>query len=108
MATANKHLLVINDTPAILEMFKDLFEDEGYRVSLDTFSSFDSAGKLADIKTLHPDLLVLDFMIGREMLGWQLLQLLQMDRDTAEIPVIVCTAAIRQVEELGAHLLTRG
>ncbi len=100
------HLLVINDTPAILQVFKDLFEDEGYRVTLDTFSSFDSGAKYEQIKALRPDVIILDFLIGGEALGWQLLQLLRMDRDTAKIPIVVCTAAVRQAEELGAHLLT--
>jgi CheY-like chemotaxis protein len=100
------HVLVINDTPAILQVFQQLLEDEGFRVTLDTFSSFDSAEKLEQVKALCPDVIVLDFIIGGEPLGWQLLQLLRMDRDTERTPVVVCTAAVRQVEELGAHLLT--
>lgn len=99
------HLLVINDTPAILQVFRDLFEDEGFRVTLDTFSSFDTVAKFEQIKTLCPDVIILDFLIGAEPLGWQLLQLLRMGRETAGIPVVICTAAVRQVEELGAHLL---
>ena len=107
MPSACPHLLVINDTPAILEVFQQLFEDEGYRVTLDTFSSFDTAAKLEQVKTLCPDVVVLDFIIGGEPLGWQLLQLLRMDRETQRLPIVVCTAAVTQVEELGAHLLTK-
>jgi len=101
-----KHLLVVNDTPAILQVFRDLFEDEGFRVTVDTFSSFDSGTKYLEIKTLAPDVIILDFLIGGEPLGWQLLQLLRMDRETAKIPVVICTAAVRQVAELESHLLT--
>lgn len=104
--TPQKHLLVVNDTPAILQVFRDLFEDEGFRVTVDTFSSFDTGTKYLEIKTLCPDVIILDFLIGGEPLGWQLLQLLRMDRDTAKIPVVVCTAAVRQVEELETHLMT--
>lgn len=104
--TTKRHLLVINDTPAILDVFRELFEDEGYRVTVDTFSSFDAGAKLGQIKDLAPDVIILDFLIGGEPLGWQLLQLLRMSRDTAKIPVVICTAAVRQIEELGAHLLT--
>ncbi len=103
-----KHLLVINDTPAILQVFRDLFEDEGFRVTVDTFSSFDSGTKFHEITALCPDVIILDFLIGDEPLGWQLLQLLRMSRETAKIPIVVCTAAVRQMEELGAHLLTLG
>lgn len=106
MATdAQLHLLVINDTPSILQVFKDLFEDEGFRVTLDTFSSFDSGLKHRDIKALCPDAIILDFLFGGEPLGWQLVQLLRMDPETRDIPVVVCTAAVKQAEELGAHLL---
>ncbi len=100
-----KHLLVINDTPAILQVFKELFEDEGFRVTLDTFSSYDTGKKYQDIKEIRPDAIILDFLFGGEPLGWQLLQLLRMDKSTRDIPVVVCTAAVRQAEELGAHLL---
>ncbi|MEA2530848.1 MAG: hypothetical protein QOF33_1128 [Thermomicrobiales bacterium] len=99
-----KHILVINDIPVLLEVFRDLLESEGYRVSLDNFSDFDLAQKLADVKRLMPDVVVLDFLFGGEPLGWQLLQLLKLDRDTACIPVVVCTAAARQVTELEGHL----
>jgi CheY-like chemotaxis protein len=102
-----QHLLVINDTPAILEVFRQLFEDEGYRVTLDTFSSFDTAEKLEQVKVLCPDVVVLDFIVGGEPLGWQLLQLLRMDPATARLPIVVCTAAVKQVTELGAHLLAK-
>ena len=33
-----KHILVVNDTVAILDLFTVLLEDEGYRVSTDGFS----------------------------------------------------------------------
>ena len=48
--------------------------------------------------------MVLDFLIQDEGKGWQFLQMLKMDRDTRDIPVIVCTAAIKLVEELQPHL----
>jgi CheY-like chemotaxis protein len=49
---------------------------------------------------------ILDFIIGNEGGGWQLLQVLEMDRTTRDTPVIVCTGAVRQVTELGGHLET--
>ncbi|HKG26492.1 MAG TPA: response regulator [Thermomicrobiales bacterium] len=103
-----KHILVINDVPVLLEVFRDLLEGEGYRVSLDNFSDFDLAGKLADVKRLKPDALILDFVFGGEPLGWQLLQLLKLDRATERIPVVVCTAAAAQVKDLEGHLRTMG
>ena len=98
-----KHVLVINDTPEILDLFRELLEEAGYRVSVDRFTlALDK--QLAETKRLKPDLVVLDYIIGAEGLGWQFLQLLKMDRETRPIPVLICTAAVQQVESLRPHL----
>ena len=102
-----KHILVINDTVAILELFRSLLEEEGYRVSTDDFS-VDMLQMLGRVKADPPDLVVLDFIIMDEGKGWQFLQLLKMDRQTRAIPVIACTAAARLAEELHTHLDVMG
>ena len=102
-----RHILVINETPAILDLFRDLLREEGYRVSTDTFTAAVET-KLTEIKRLKPDLIVLDYTVGGEELGWQMLQLLKMERATAGLPVIVCSGAVRQVEELQGHLKAMG
>lgn len=108
MAKANaraepKHVFVINDTVAILELFRAMLEDEGYRVTTDGFS-VELVEMLGRVKDVKPDLIVLDFIILDEGKGWQFLQLLKMDREARRIPVIVCTAAAKLVEELQVHL----
>jgi CheY-like chemotaxis protein len=100
-----RHILVVNDTVSILELFTVLLEDEGYRVSTDGFS-VELSAMLARIREMQPDLVVLDLVIMEEGKGWQMLQLLRMDRETRDIPVIVCTAASRLVDELQTHLDT--
>ena len=100
---SKKHILVVNDDPAILELFRDLLAEEGYEVTLDKFAR-QTGELLQTIKELEPDLVVMDFIIGREDSGWQLLQVTKMDRSTRDIPVIVCTGAVKQVTELSAHL----
>ena len=102
-----KHIFVINDTVAILELFIALLEDEGYRVTTDMFS-VEGSMLLNRVKADRPDLLVLDFVIQDEGKGWQFLQLLKMDPETRDIPVIVCTAAAKMVEELQPHLDNMG
>ncbi len=107
-ATAQqKHIFVINDTVAILDLFRELLEEEGYRVTTDGFS-VELMEMLGRVKADRPDLLVLDFIIQDEGRGWQFLQMLKMDRETADIPVIACTAAVKLVEELQMHLDTMG
>ena len=97
------HILVVNDTQEILDLFEEILEEEGYRVSLYSFAFND----VDEIVKLTPDLVVLDFMIGGEQHGWQLLQKMKMDRRTAEIPVVVCTAALNLARELEGHLRSK-
>lgn len=99
-----RHVLVVNDTQEILDLFREILEEEGYRVSLYSYAIRD----LSEIEAKDPDLIILDFMIGGEDYGWQLLQKMKMNRATASIPVIVCTAAITLARELEGHLKEKG
>ena len=104
---SQKHIFVINDTIAILELFTALLEDEGYRVTTDGFE-IEMVELLSRVKADRPDLVVLDFLIQDEGKGWQFLQMLKMDRETRDIPVVVCTAAVKLVEDLQTHLDAMG
>ena len=101
------HVHVVNDTPEILDVFRMVLEDEGYRATTDRFTT-ELAPKVAHIRELQPDLLILDLIVNGEAAGWQLMQLLKMDRATRGIPIIVCTAAVRTVDELHSHLDAMG
>ncbi len=105
--TTPKHVFIIDDTPAILDLFRELLEEAGYAVTLDTFAG-DLTDELARVQGANPDLIILDFMIGGEQIGWQFLQMLKMERATANLPVIICTGAARQVSELQGHLDAMG
>ncbi len=95
-----RHILVVNDTQEILDLFRDILEEEGHQVSLYSYAIND----LAEVKRINPDLIILDFIIDGEDTGWQLLQKLKMDRRTMSMPIIVCTAAIKLVQELEGRL----
>jgi DNA-binding response OmpR family regulator len=97
---SRKHILVINDTQEILDLFREILEEEGYLVSL--YSS--SFSDVREIAAYAPDLVVLDLMIGGESQGWQMLQKMKMARETAGIPVVVCTAAVALARDLEGHL----
>ena len=99
-----QRILVINDTPEILELFQEILSDEGYEVILYSYATHDTA----EIVRHNPDLIILDYIFGTEKIGWQLLQKLKMRHDTASIPVIICTAAIREVREIEGYLLAKG
>jgi CheY-like chemotaxis protein len=93
-------VLVVNDTQEILELFRDILIEEGYDVVLNSFAPRD----LDTLLKVDPDLVILDFMMGNEGSGWQLLQKMKMSRETSAIPVVVCTGAVQMVRELEGHL----
>jgi DNA-binding response OmpR family regulator len=97
-------VMVVNDTQEILELFRSILTAEGYEVTLHAFST----NEMVEIKQCMPDLLILDFVIGQEGPGWQLLQKLKMSRDTAQIPVVICSGAVRQLRELDGWLGEKG
>jgi DNA-binding response OmpR family regulator len=98
------HILVLNDVAEILDLFEAILSEEGYRVSRGTMVLGALGESFRQVKETEPDLLIADFLFGHDPLGWQLIQMLKMDAATAALPVVVCSAAAKQVEEIGAHL----
>jgi len=97
-------IMVINDTQEILEMFRAILEEEGYEVILYSYAILD----MGEYERVKPDLIILDLVFGSEKSGWQMLQKLKMNRSTATIPIIICTAATNAVREMEGYLLSKG
>lgn len=97
-------ILVINDTQELLEMFRMILEAENYHVVLSGVPIL----KVSEIEQIHPDLIILDIIFGDQKSGWQMLQMIRMQRTTARIPVIICTAALREVQEQEGYLIAQG
>jgi DNA-binding response OmpR family regulator len=93
-------ILVINDTQEILELFDELLREEGYDVVLYSQAIQD----MREVERLQPDLIIIDYIFGVEKVGWQMVQKLRMRRSTAKIPLIVCTAAVREIREIEGFL----
>jgi CheY-like chemotaxis protein len=94
-AAPGTHVLVVNDTQAILDVMRELLEDEGYRVSV-SIETLD----LTRIKTLAPDVIVQDLLFaGTQDAGWKFLTLARLEPDMAHIPIILCTAATEVVND---------
>ena len=103
--SSKRRALVVNDTQEILELFAEILEGLGYETVLMSYAP----RELERVRETEPDLIVLDFLMGdRELLGWQLLQKLKMDRRTDSIPIIVCSAAVKAVEEQQGYLTEQG
>jgi DNA-binding response OmpR family regulator len=97
-------ILVVNDTQEILELFRMILEGEGYEVILSGFP----IQQIHDVEEISPDLIILDIVFDDQRVGWQMLQMLKMQRSTKDIPVIVCTAALNTVREQEGYLVSQG
>jgi DNA-binding response OmpR family regulator len=98
------HILAVNHDQGILDLMRELLEGEGYQVS--TMPAVEQ--DVNTIADLAPDLIVIDYMWPSSGNEWALLNLLTISPRSTDIPVIVCTAAIRHVEELRGHLESIG
>ncbi len=106
MATepGRRHVLAIDGDPAVLDLFRQPLEGEGFRVS----TRSDAGTDPEEIKGLAPDLILVDCLQPGKGVGWSLLRTLRRNHDTARIPVVLCTAAAREVEAHAGHLAELG
>lgn len=75
-------VLLLEGTPALLDVKRDLLEAEGYRVSV-----ANEPPDLATITALAPDA------------EWQVLTMIQLDPELRGLPLILCMAAAERVQE---------
>src|SRR5215207_4992636 len=90
-----RHVFAINTSPEFLNIVRELFQEEGYNVTTTNFAP----NSFQQIEALQPDALIIDIAIGQEA-GWELLEQLSADADTAGIPALVLST--------DARLLARG
>ena len=89
------HVLVMDDTPVILELLHELLENEGYRVT-----TCRDLLDLPQIRALQPDAILQDLRFaGVSEASGQLLTAARLDPELAHIPIILCTAATRVVQD---------
>jgi len=90
-----KHILVVDDKNELLHLMRRVLEDEQYQV----YILQEGRNAFTRVKTQLPDLLILDLRLG-DISGQNILKQLKDDPVTAEIPVIVYTAAVLEAEEV--------
>jgi len=81
-------ILVADDDPAARELLTLHLSEAGYRVK----RAANGEEALAKARELRPFLILLDVMMpGKD--GWEVLQELKLDEETADIPVMMCSVA---------------
>jgi CheY-like chemotaxis protein len=84
-------ILVVDDTPALLDVVRVCLEEEGYHVA--TCLESREAVRLAQEE--QPDVIMLDVVMP-EVSGWEVLSRLRSDPRFLGTPVIVCTAYVEE------------
>src|SRR5579884_3325625 len=90
-----KRILIVEDHPDTQSLLCDLLELEGYEVRC----SGEAHGVLGLARRMNPDLIVLDVKLPG-LSGIELLELLNRDRQMRQVPVLMCSGA---VDELNAN-----
>jgi DNA-binding response OmpR family regulator len=88
-----KRILVVDDRAALLDLLRRVLEDEQYKVSV----LQEGSGAVQQIREDPPDLVILDLKLA-DADGMDILQELRASTNTADIPVIVYTAAVIEAE----------
>lgn len=96
-------ILVINNSDDILALFQKILVSNNYEVSVQVFLNSD----LREVRKIQPDLIILDYYVGREGVGWEFLQLLRMEDSTTAVPVMICTTAVVLANEIAGYLATK-
>ncbi|WDF78430.1 response regulator [Mucilaginibacter sp. KACC 22773] len=83
-----KKILILDNDELMIEVMTYILTASGYDVV-----SFSDAGNIFnDIKATHPDLIILDVLLPG-MDGRDIYKLIKLNRDTKNLPVIICSAA---------------
>lgn len=93
--TEPETILVVDDEEDILLLCRVNLEFEGYRV----IEASGGAEALRAIRRHRPDLVLLDVMMPA-VDGWQVLDALKTDPETAGIPVVMLTARVQGPDQL--------
>ena len=80
-------VLVVDDEPDVLLLCRLNLQQRGYEL----LEASDGGSALRLAREHHPDVIVLDLMLPG-MTGYEVLETLQRDESTSDIPVLVLTA----------------
>lgn len=96
-------ILVINNSDDVLALFNKVLATKDREIFLQVYLNSD----LHNVQKIAPDLIILDYYVGREGTGWEFLQLLRMDDSVAKIPVLICTTAVKLAYNIAGYLATK-
>ena len=99
-ATRRPRISIVNDNPEFLEVMSAILADDaGYEVTL----HHGEDTSVADLRKARPALIIVDLLLGAAS-GWEIAALVRAEPKLKDVPMIICSADIRQLEEKAAEL----
>jgi CheY-like chemotaxis protein len=93
-------ILVVDDERGIVEIVKEQLTANGYEV----YTALTGEEGLRKCKSLKPDVIILDIMMP-DMDGSSVAEDMKEDPDTADIPVLFLTGAVKPSELPESHIV---
>lgn len=84
MDTENPTILIVEDEPGTVEMYRIVLEVEGYRVQI----AYTLSAAISALEDEVPDLVLLDVVL-RDSSGLELCHHIREDPDLADIPILI-------------------
>lgn len=88
-------ILIVDDDRQIVRLIQSYLEQNGFQ----TLSAYDGTTALQLVRSVRPDLLVLDLMLP-DTDGWEIVRTLRSDGATARLPVIMLTARVDDADKI--------
>lgn len=98
-----KRIVIIDNDERICELFARPVQEKGWQISNYSYANYD----LATVEQDNPDLIIIDFSLRDGGGGWEILQLLKMENETAKIPILITTALFQLSASVQDYLVTR-
>lgn len=92
----NKHILIVDDEPTVVETLKRLLNKLGYT---NLGQAYDGDEVIQGLRTLIPDLIILDMKMPN-MDGYEVVRRLKEDIRTKDIPVLIISAYEVEMDRL--------
>lgn len=97
-------IVVVNNDTDFLTLMGDLLETRGWEAVV----CREGRSAVPIIKREMPDLVILDIRMEAPESGWTILELLTLDPMTRDLPVIVCSAAVQELQAREPWLNSHG
>jgi DNA-binding response OmpR family regulator len=93
-------IAVVNQDTIFLQLMEELLSEEGYY----TYIEKEGDRAYQSIKKRKPDLVILDIRLNDPEAGFKVIELMRIDPETVQIPVIICSTATSIIRDNEARL----